>query len=244
MPDRTIPPASNPKPATVTGKARPAATSTRLLLLCGVIAGPLFLAVSYAQALTHDGFDLTRNAFSFLSLGDLGWIQIINFVVSGLLFVIGATGIRRALPAGRGSTWAPRLIGAMGVAMIAGGMFVVDPAFGFPPGAPNGKGPLSWHGNLHGVAFSVAVLSWMASCFVFARRFAGTKQRGWATYSMAIGLALLAPIETIFAPPGAILIYVAATLGWTWTSAVMARLLTELPSGPALTHSASRQGSR
>jgi hypothetical protein len=44
--------------------------------------------VSYAQALTRDGFDLTRNAFSFLSLGDLGWIQITIFVVCGLLFVV------------------------------------------------------------------------------------------------------------------------------------------------------------
>jgi len=39
-----------------------------------------------------------------------------------------------------------------------------------------------------------------------------------------LGLALLAPIATFVAPPGATVIYVAATLGWTWTSAVMTHL--------------------
>jgi len=113
--------------------AKPAATtdtlterSIRIRLLRGVLAGPLYLVVSYAQALTRGGFDLTRNAFSFLSLGDFGWIQVTNFVVVGLLFVVAATGVRRALPAGSGSTWAPRLIGALG-AMIAGGGFLIDP---------------------------------------------------------------------------------------------------------------------
>ena len=49
-------------------------------------------------------------------------------------------------------------------------------------------------------------------------------RHGWAAYSAAIGLALLAPIATFVAPPGATVIYVAATLGWTWTSAVMTHL--------------------
>ena len=52
----------------------------------------------------------------------------------------------------------------------------------------------------------------------------GEHRRGWAAYSAAIGLALLAPIATFVAPPGATVIYVAATLGWTWTSAVMTHL--------------------
>ncbi len=38
-----------------------------------------------AQAFTCPGFDLRRDAISILSLGDLGWIQVANFVVSGRL---------------------------------------------------------------------------------------------------------------------------------------------------------------
>jgi hypothetical protein len=186
----------------------------------------MYLVVSYAQALTLDGFDLTRDAFSYLSLGHLGWVQITNFVVCGLLFVVAATGIRQLLRSQRGgSTWGPVLIGGLGAGMIAGGVFVVDPAFGFPPGAPDGQPDmLSWHGIGHAIAFAVAMLSWIAACFVFARRFAAQRQRGWAAYSLITGVVLIAAIGTVIAPPGAVLIYVAGTLGWIWTSLVIARL--------------------
>lgn len=209
------------------GTALPLGTSTRVRLVCGIIAGPLYLVTSYAQAFTRSGFDLTRNAFSYLSLGPSGGIQVANFVVCGLLFVVAATGIRRVLT-GRAGTWAAWLIGTMGVAMVAGGAFRTDPAFGYPPGAPAGTTTLSWHGALHAVAFTAAILSWIGACFAFARGFAAMKRRGWAAYSVAVGVALLAPIATFVAPPGAALIYAAATLGWTWTSAVCARLIGDL----------------
>ena len=74
---------------------------TARLLACGVLAGPLFLAVLMIQAFTREGFDLSRHPLSLLSLGDLGSIQIANFVVTGALFVACAIGMRRAcVPAG------------------------------------------------------------------------------------------------------------------------------------------------
>src|SRR5947208_15159971 len=93
----------------------------RALLRCGQVAGPVYLIAGYAQALTRDGFSLKRHPFSFLSLGDLGWIQVLNFVLSGVLFIAGAIGANRALRTGRGRTWGPLLIGGMGVGMIVGG---------------------------------------------------------------------------------------------------------------------------
>lgn len=47
-------------------------TETARLLACGVVAGPLFLAVLMIQAFTREGFDLSRHPLSMLSLGDLG----------------------------------------------------------------------------------------------------------------------------------------------------------------------------
>jgi uncharacterized membrane protein YhaH (DUF805 family) len=209
----------------MTAQAQHAFLGTRLRLVCGVLAGPLYLLVSYAQAFTRDGFDLTRDAFSYLSLGDAGWIQIANFMFCGLLFVVAATGLRQTLRGEPGGVWGPLLIGAMGAGMIAGGAFVVDPAFGYPPGAPAGTPPvLSWHGMLHGVAFTAAMLSWIAACFVFTRRFAVTGQRGWSIYSALTGTVLLVPVATVVAPPAALLIYIAATLGWVWTSIVFGAL--------------------
>lgn len=200
--------------------------SVRARLACGILAGPLFLVASYAQAITRNGFDLSRNAFSYLSLGPGGWIQMADFVLCGLLFIAGATAVRQVMQAGPGHRWAPRLIAIMGVAMVVGGVFRIDPSFGYPPGAPAGKpDTLSWHGVLHAGAFTVAIMSWLAASFAFALWFLAQQQRAWAAYSAAVGLALLAPVATIIAPPGALLIYAAATFGWTWTSAVIAYLL-------------------
>ena len=44
-------------------------SKTRRLLACGIVAGPLFLVVALVQALTRDGFDLSRHPISLLSLG-------------------------------------------------------------------------------------------------------------------------------------------------------------------------------
>jgi hypothetical protein len=55
----------------------------------------LFVAVSLGQAFTRSGFDLTRHPLSLLSNGALGWLQITNFVVTGVLTLAGAVGLRR-----------------------------------------------------------------------------------------------------------------------------------------------------
>jgi len=41
------------------------------------------------QMLVRDGFDIRRHALSLLTNGDLGWIQILNFVLTGLLVIAG-----------------------------------------------------------------------------------------------------------------------------------------------------------
>jgi hypothetical protein len=166
---------------------------TRRLLTAGIVAGPLFLGTWLAQALTREGFDLTRHPLSLLALGDGGWIQIANFVVTGALFVGCAAGLRRALGAEPGGAWGPRLIGAFGVGLIVAGVFVTDAGAGFPAGAPAGAPVMSWHGLLHELGYLVAMLSWTAAAVVFARRFGVLGQRGAAVATVAtiVGVALI-----------------------------------------------------
>jgi hypothetical membrane protein len=207
---------------------------TRALLACGVVAGPLFLAVALLQALTRDGFDLGRHPLSLLSLGESGWIQIANFVVAGLLSVAFAVGLRRVLHPGRGGTWGPLLVGAYGVGLIGGGVFIADPGAGFPPGAPAGAPEqLSWHGILHDAAHVLAFLSLIAACFVLARRFAALGQRGWATYCLATGVALLGLMAWPDRDTVLVQLAVAIVLGWAWMSVLAARLLRDLPDAAA-----------
>lgn len=214
---------------TTTGTRPDARTTTRALLACGIAAGPLYVVAGLVQAYTRTGFDLEQHAFSLLSNGELGWVQITIFVVSGLLFLAGAVGMRRALrDTGRGSTWGPLLIAGIGVGLIGGGVFVADPAYGFPAGAPAGSpAVISWHSDLHFVAFVVGIGSLLAAFFVFARRFSALAQRGMARASVLVAVAFigLSAIGMVFSDFR--IVTVAIALGWGWVSAVTWRQLRE-----------------
>jgi hypothetical protein len=161
------------------------------LLGCGIVAGPLFVVASLAQAFTRTGFDLGRHPISLLSLGSLGWVQIANFVASGVLYLAGAAGLRAALRPGRGSTWAPRLVALTGVGLIVAGVFTTDAGAGFPPGAPAGAPAMSWHGVLHEVGFALSFVGAIAACGVFARRYIALGRRGWAVAAVTTVVAVL-----------------------------------------------------
>jgi hypothetical protein len=166
-------------------------TTTEKLLGCGVLAGPVGLALYAAQALTREGYDPTRHPMSLLALGEGGWVQIVNFVLTGALYLACAVGLRRALRDGPGRVWAPRLIAAFGAGMVVAGVFTTDPGAGFPAGAPAGAPEPSWHGILHEIGFIVANLAVLAACPVFARRFRARRRPGWSAASLAVPVAIL-----------------------------------------------------
>lgn len=151
-------------------------TTTSRLTAAGIAAGPLFLATWAAQAFSRDGFDPGRHPISLLALGEAGWIQSANFILTGSLYVAAGAGLRRVL---RGRTnWGPRFVAAFGIGLILAGLFVTDPGAGFPVGAPEGAGDVSWHGMLHEVGFGIAQLSWTAAAVVFARLYSGRGRWG------------------------------------------------------------------
>jgi hypothetical protein len=129
------------RPFAVPAPAVRASAATRHLLL----AGPLFLATVVIQQATRAGVDPKAQPLSLLSLGEHGWIQIANFIVAGLLIIASAVGMRRVLRGGPAGTWGPALIATYGVAMLWGGVFVTDPASGFPEG-PRPASPIRRRG--------------------------------------------------------------------------------------------------
>ena len=199
---------------------------TRRLLVCGMAAGPVFVAVTTVEIISRQGFDLRRHGISLLSLGDRGWVQVANFLLAGLLSVAFAAGVRRALGPGPGGTAAPVLICGYGLGLIVTGLFLVDPGEGFPPGTPDGLPVLSWHGAVHAVAPPAAFLSLVGVCLVLARRFAGLRRWGWAGYCVVTGLAALG---LIFWPGGAgsVRSALAVLVTSAWMTAVAADLLAE-----------------
>ncbi len=104
---RSGPPGS---PLVGRGDADRTSAITRSLLGYGLLAGPCYVLVGLVQALTRDGFDITRHDLSLLADGSHGWIQIANFIVSGVMTLAAATGMARSfqvLGGGPGTVWGP-----------------------------------------------------------------------------------------------------------------------------------------
>jgi len=196
------------------------------LLLCGVVLGPLFYAVVVLQLLTRSGFDITRHPLSLLALGGGGWIQTANFVITGILAIGCAFGLRLRLAGGRGNVSVPLLVGAFGLGLITAAVFRADPAFGFPPGTPNGiQNSLSGSAALHGVGFLLAFGSLMVACFVLAMRFRQAGRTRWALYSMVTGATIILVVLAGMVIPLAtsLLFFLAGIIAFGWLAAVSMR---------------------
>lgn len=195
----------------------------------GVIAGPLYLVVGIVEALTRSGFDLARHDLSLMANGSLGWIHITLLILSGLMTVTAAIGARRALVDGRGATWGPRLLVGYGLGLIGAGVFVADPMYGFPLGAPDGPATtITASGTLHFVCGALGFVCLIAATFVFARRFAAQRQTGLARYSRATGVVFLAGFVGIASGSNNPLIilgfWIAVIAGWAWLAVVSVHL--------------------
>jgi len=187
------PTAVPPGTAVADARCTPEQRVTRSLLGYGIVAGPLYVAVSLGQAAVRDGFDLTRHSWSLLANGTGGWVQSTNLALSGLMVVAAAIGYRRAMPDGVGRRWAPRLLGTYGLGMVGAGIFRADPMAGFPAGTPAGP-PVdpTLHGTLHFVCGGIGFLALIAAALVLARRFQREGRGVRAVCSAVTGVAFLA----------------------------------------------------
>ncbi|MFC8900561.1 DUF998 domain-containing protein [Streptomyces cinereoruber] len=187
----------------------------------GMVAGPLFLAAGLAQGFARDGFDFTRNAISQLALGEAGWIQTVNFVLTGALLLAGAAGLRRALRGGAGGTWGPALVGVFAVSFWVAAAFPADAGAGFPAGAPEATA-MSGHGAVHMLGGMVGYLALCAAFVVLARPLAAQGLSGWAVATRLVPVVVLAGFA---ASAASVLAFTAgAGLGLLWLAAVTARL--------------------
>lgn len=158
----------------------------KVLLISGVLVGPLFTVLWALGGLLATGYDPMRHPISAIAIGDIGWIQVVNFLVSGTLLLSFAAGLRLLRPSI--SVWGPVLIGLAGIGLIGAGIFPVDPVNGFPPGAPLVPTERSTVGVLHDLFAAPFLFGLPISCLVFARSFGKRGQRGWVVFSLASGL--------------------------------------------------------
>lgn len=200
------------------------AAITRSLLGYGALAGPFYLVVGLAQALTRDGYDLSRHDLSLLANGPLGWIQITNLVLSGLMTIAAAVGMHRALRSlggGPGSVWGPRLVALYGLGLVGSGVFVADPMYGFPAGTPNGPPVTLTAGGIgHTVSGAIGFLCLIVATWLVARHYAGLGRRRMVWFSRATGVLFLAAFLGIASgsasPPVVLGFWAGVILAWSW----------------------------
>ena len=205
------------------------------LLYAGIVGPLLFVAVFLVEGATRPGYSAWRNYVSQLATGDGGWVQVANFLVCGSLVLVFAIGLRGAIAGSRGSVGGPLLLALFALALLVAGVFVTDPALGYPPGAAQVH---TAHGMIHGLAGLAAFTSLPAAGFVMAWHFAGESgSGGWAIYSALVGAAIIvlfiaftttSTMDATGALPNAptgLLQRIAIITGWTWIAMVALHLL-------------------
>jgi hypothetical protein len=199
--------------------------TTRALLACGVVAGPLYVAVTLIQALTRDGFDLRQHRFTYLTAGDLGWIHQLNMVLVGVLTILLAIGARRVLRGGRGALWAPRLLGLLGLAYAVGGLLSADPVVGFPPGTTPEMVQTTLEGRVQNASRGISTLFLLATAGTIASWFAARGRRGWAVFygaAIPVAFAALTGVGSVIGGNPAALAFVATP--WIFVTALAVHL--------------------
>jgi hypothetical membrane protein len=196
--------------------SRGSLVTTKRLLACGAIGGPLFVFVFLIEGATRPYYNALRQPVSDLAIGEFGWVQVANFVISGLLFLAFAVGLRRTLlPSG--AVWGRLLVGLFAIGLIGAGVFTGDQ-----------------HPLLHNLCGIPVFFGLPIACFVFGRLFARVGKRGWAAYSAFTGIAMLATFVIagmgFGQRPGlvnfaGVFQRLSITIGWTWLTLLAIHLL-------------------
>jgi hypothetical protein len=194
-----------------------AAAVTRSMLGWGVVAGPFYLVVGLVLALRTDGFHLGDHALSLLMLGDLGWVQSVNLVLTGLMVLVAAKGFERAAEdSGRGRRLSVSL-GIYGLCLVASGLFPPDPVEGFPPGSTGGGASVT--GVLH-LGFGGIGFVALAAAILFPRWARSRGATTVATLSVVAGVVVivgfLAGAALATSRVGVPALWLAVVVGFAW----------------------------
>lgn len=160
----------------------------KLLISCGTIGPSIFVVVFLIEDFTRAGFDPVRNLVSQLSLGENGWINIINLILFGVLSILFSLGIRYEANERYQDIASPGMFMFLGIALIVGGIFVIDPGLGYPP---NSQPAFSMVGLVHQIAGFSIFASFTANCFITARKLGkDSNENGFKILSIVFGVMI------------------------------------------------------
>jgi hypothetical protein len=208
-----------------------AAAVTRSLLGWGVVAGGFYLILGMAQALTRDGFDLDRHPLSLLMLGEGGWMQRANLLLSGLMVIAAALGFSRAMDRAGSGKRAGILLGVFGLALIGSGIFPPDPMAGFPPDADQSTS--TFGGVLHLALGAIGFLCLSMAAFRVAHWFGWNGSHRLPGFSRVAGtvilLGFIGGASLSNSTAGIVALWTAVVTGWAWLAVASAGLYRTVP---------------
>jgi hypothetical protein len=196
----------------------------RGLLWAGVVGPPLFVAVFLVDGVIHPAYNTVTDFVSELSRGELGWLQITNFLVLAAALLTFAVGIYWGTRRGPGSVAGAALFAIMGASLVVAGLAVTD---------AHTSTVQTTSGSLHNAASLPVFAGLIAACFVFSRRFQG----GMRAYSIASGVFVLVFFFATFlvgTPLGIIgvLQRILIICGWAWITILALALRSEVSPKP------------
>ena len=130
----------------------------------GMIGSALFVTVFTLEGWLRPGYDPRSTFISELSIGPRGWVQILNFIILGMLFLVFTWGVVDEFREGKASKAGPILLAIIGFSFLVSGPLVTDVA-------ATPRDQMSLHGILHGIFGALVFSLSPISCFVFWRRF-------------------------------------------------------------------------
>ena len=128
-----------------------------------MVGAVVFVAVFTVYGWLYPGYSWTSMFVSELSLGPYGWVQILNFVLTGALILVFGRGLAAHFSTGPASRTGPVLVQSIGVSLIASGPFTTDPSAMFDQ--------TTTHGIVHGIFGALVFTCAPLICFAFYRRF-------------------------------------------------------------------------
>jgi hypothetical protein len=187
----------------------------KLGAVAGIVGSVAFVATFTIEGWLRPGYDAQRMFVSELALGPRGLVPILNFVACDFATILFARGMRAEFPAAPAAT---RLLHVVGVGLIGGGLFVMDPL-----GTPLGR--LSWHGLLHGVFGAAFFYCAPIACFLFTRHFReAPRWRSLAGYTLGTGVVTIGLDHTTRPPWGGVVQRTHHILYFIWQAIVAGRL--------------------
>ncbi len=165
--------------------------TTKILLLCGPLGSFSFIILSLIQGLVRENYFPLRFPMSSLAIGSEGFIQVANFIIAGVLTIIGAYAWKKTSISLKNYTWTPRLFTLVGIGLIGAGIFSTDPVYGYPITAPLATAQFTIPGKLHELFALIVFICLPLACFKFYKALKTTENKGLALFSLASGVGVL-----------------------------------------------------